>query len=115
MAKDLLGFLYERFKNDWDRNNPTPNDGEEEGQEKVPSAMEFLTFARNYLREHPPVSFDYVSQGLGVTLSNSQYCSFLDLPGTAEPFQVHGGEIAVTNQNRDVNTTDIMRALGMKV
>jgi hypothetical protein len=111
MVKDLMGFLYEEFKKDWDQKNPVPEDG----QEKTPSATELLTFARDYLLEHPPVSFDYISRGLGVTLRNSQYCTFLNLPGTEKAFPVHGGEIAITDQNRDINTTDIMNALGIKI
>lgn len=109
MKQDLMGFLYDEFKKQWDKDNP-PAEGAEEG--KIPTAAEFLGFARKYLNDNPPVAFDYVNRGLGVTLRNSQYCTFLQLPDVQERYIMHGGEIPVTDQNRDINTTNMF---GVKV
>lgn len=108
MRQDFMGYLYEQFEKTWD-----PPAASENQSAPVPVAAEFLGFARKFLLENPPVTVDYVNRGLGVTLRNGQYCTFLQLPDQPEDkFQMYGGEIAVTDQNRDVNTTNM---LGWKI
>lgn len=90
-SNDLVGYLYTK----WQEENP-----------KSKKATDFVEFARSFLSQNPPVSFDYISRGNGVTLSNGDRVNFLDIQDEQE-FQMYSGEVAVTGTNRNVNVSNM--------